>query len=67
MEWQLDAENTLSGGPVSPITVGTNISWDVDSKQGVSFLPPSSDCTKINYNIAFVPSEGDFTFKFKPL
>ena len=52
---------------MSPITVGTNISWDTDSKQGVSFLPPSSDCTRINYNIAFVPSEGDFTFKFKPL
>ena len=57
----------MSGGPVSSISVGEKISWDIDSKQGVHFLPPSSGCTKINYVIEFVPSEGDFTFKFDPL
>lgn len=67
MEWQLDDHNIVSGGPVTSITIGHKISWDMDSKQGVYFLPPSSDRTKISYEIEFVPSEGDFTFKFEPL
>jgi len=69
MEWSLDesGDNVLSSGPVSSTSVGHKIHWDMDSKQGVSFLTPTQDCTKLKYKVDFVPSEGDFTFKFDQL
>ena len=65
MEWSLDEENVVSGGPVEDVRVGSQISWDMDSKQGVHFLTASRDYSKLKYNIELVPSEGDFTFKFE--
>ena len=69
MEWSLDegSDNVLSGGPVIQPTVGSAVKWDMDSKQGVSFFQKYKDCTKLQYHVEFVPSEGDFTFKFKQL
>ena len=68
MEWSLDEENVVSGGPVEEVRLGSPISWDMDSKQGVHFLSSSSsDISRLKYTIELVPSEGDFTFKFEPL
>ena len=65
MEWSLDEEHVLSGGPTQSVEVGGDVQWDMDSKQGVHFLKPTSDCSKLKFDIKFVPSEGDFIFKFK--
>ena len=69
MEWSLDegGDNVLSGGPVTKPIVGNKVDWDMDSKQGVSFFQKYKNCTKLQYHVEFVPSEGDFTFKFKQL
>ena len=32
MEWSLDEDNVVSGGPVEEVKVGSRISWDMDSK-----------------------------------
>merc|ERR1711915_479657 len=55
MEWSLDEENVVSGGPVDEIRGGSQISWDMDSKQGVHFLKATSDCSRLKYNIELVP------------
>ena len=65
MDWTLDEEHVLSGGPVQAVQVGQEVHWDMDSKQGVHFLQPTSDCSKIKFNIKFLPSEGDFVFRFE--
>ena len=65
MEWSLDEEHVLSGGPTQTVRVGQEVCWDMDSKQGVHFLQPTSDCSKLKFNIEFHPSEGDFIFKFE--
>jgi len=69
MDWDLDQDgtNVLSGGPVQGVNLGHKIVWDMDSKQGVHFFKPTENCSKIIYNITFVPSEGDFNFKFNQL
>ena len=67
MEWSLDEDNVVSGGPVEEVRVGSRISWDIDSKQGVYFLTAPPDCSRLKYNIELVPSEGDFTFSFEPM
>ena len=65
MEWSLDEENVLSGGPTKTVRVGQQVCWDMDSKQGVHFLKQTTDCSQLKFNIEFHPSEGDFIFKFE--
>ena len=65
MEWSLDEEHVLSGGPTQTVRVGQQVCWDMDSKQGVHFLKQTTDCSKLKFNIEFHPSEGDFIFKFE--
>ena len=38
VDWVLDDEISVSGGPVAPVVVGENINWDINSKQGVFFF-----------------------------
>lgn len=64
MEWQLDETTALSSGPVSEVVVGETVSWDRDSKQGVHLLSSPRAAATLHYTATFVPSEGDFTFKF---
>lgn len=65
MEWSLDEEHVLSGGPTQTVNVGQLVHWDMDSKQGVHFLKPTKDCSSLKFNIEFLPSDGDFIFKFE--
>jgi len=39
MEWSLDEEHVLSGGPTKTVRVGQEVCWDMDSKQGVHGAP----------------------------
>ncbi len=38
VDWQLDENTTVSGGPVTPVTLNQNVHWDAHSKQAVYFL-----------------------------
>jgi len=65
MEWSLDEETVVSGGPLEEVVVGQKVLWDMDSKQGVHLVKNPSICSKLRYSIDFVPSEGDLSFKFE--
>ena len=69
IDWQLDEANTVSGGPVAPVTIGHNIAWDVHSKQAMYFFKRPfglSDEKKqvLSYNIEFVPETYDVRVEF---
>jgi len=64
MEWSLDEETVVSGGPVSEVLVGQNVAWDMDSKQGVHLVKNPAIGSRLHYKIDFIPSEGDLSFKF---
>eukprot|EP00090_Calanus_glacialis_P010298 TRINITY_DN18678_c0_g1_i1.p1 TRINITY_DN18678_c0_g1~~TRINITY_DN18678_c0_g1_i1.p1 ORF type:complete len:702 (-),score=219.83 TRINITY_DN18678_c0_g1_i1:21-2126(-) len=64
MEWSLDQETVVSGGPVGVVEVGKKVAWDMDSKQGVHLVKNPSICSKLRYQINFIPREGDLSFKF---
>lgn len=69
IDWQLDENTTISGGPTLPVTLGQNIQWDVHSKQAVYFIkqPISlSDSSEkvLNYQISFVPDTHELKLHF---
>ena len=35
VDWVLNDEVSVSGGPSAPVIVGENVQWDINSKQGV--------------------------------
>ena len=73
MEWYLDEETSVTDGPVSKITVGDNIEWDIHSKQGVFFFPQQflldnyalEEKGEICCEVVFNSQEGDIKFSFK--
>ena len=64
MEWSLDDETVVTGGPVSKVVTGEKVQWDMDSKQGVHLVKNPVCCTSMQYKIDFIPREGDMSFKF---
>lgn len=68
IDWQLDEANTVSGGPIAPVSVGHYIGWDMHSKQAVYFLKTCklSDEGKrvLNYYVEFVPETYDVRLEF---
>ena len=69
MEWYLDEDMVISGGPTESVKIGHDIVWDVHSKQGVSFFPHISNCCfsaekTVHSEVIFDPNEGDLRFKF---
>ena len=64
----IDEEHSVSSGPVSPVTVGQEVDWTMDAKQGVHFFKAgdSEDVVEsISYRVSFQPAEGDFSFAFE--
>lgn len=58
IDWQLDEDVTISGGPTAPVTLGQNVQWDVHSKQAVYFMKNpvhlSNRVDKVlNYEVGF--------------
>jgi hypothetical protein len=68
MVWHLDKKHSVSSGPVSSVTPGINIDWDLHSKQGVLFFKSSALCqkgiTKVMGKVVLRPKEGDIAFEF---
>jgi len=65
MEWCLDEDIVVSSGPLFDVTPGEKVKWDMDSKQGVHLIKNPKNCSNLKYQIEFLPSEGDFCFKFE--
>jgi len=65
MEWSLDEDTVVSGGPVKKVLVGQKVDWDMDSKQGVHLVKNPVSCSRMQYKIDFIPNEGDLSFKFE--
>jgi hypothetical protein len=62
----VDEEHSVSSGPVSDVTVGEEVDWTMDAKQGVHFFKEQEPIPEtISYRIVFQPAEGDFTFAFQ--
>ena len=66
----MDEDTIVSDGPSEQIYIGSDIVWNMHSKQGVFLLSYLSDssikCNKvINLNVIFDPDEGDITFKIE--
>jgi len=64
MEWSLDQETVVSGGPSENVVVGQRVVWDMDSKQGVHLVKNPGVCSKLRYQVDFIPREGDLSFRF---
>jgi len=64
MDWQLDSETVVSGGPCTATLPGQPVVWDLDTKQGVHLISNPRLSRKLRYNIQFVPADGDFVFDF---
>jgi hypothetical protein len=68
MDWHLDDEHCLSGGPTSPVVAGREVEWDLHSKQGVHLFPNPQRCQKgvsaVRCGVTFKPSDGDVEFSF---
>ena len=59
---------------MSAVTVGEPPDWDMDSRQGVHFFkqhgrvgPAPGETRAVNYDIEFLPDEGDFRFSFQAI
>ena len=68
VDWELNAEISVSGGPIAPVVLGENIQWDINSKQGVYFLPTPVDVadskTEFHYQVNMTPSTYELKFSF---
>jgi len=73
MDWHLDDDVTISTGPVETVSFGTDVSWDVHSKQGVHLFPKHrnhiqssqiSPKAVVKANLTFDAAEGDILFDF---
>jgi hypothetical protein len=70
IDWELDGENTTSGGPIVPTELSHYAQWDVHSKQAVYFfkqpvhLVDSCNEQMLNCRIDFVPDTFEFKFHF---
>ena len=67
MDFYLDEETKVSGGPVSPVQVGHGVEWDMDMRQGAHFFKRHvkvDSARAVGYVVNFLPDEGDFSFSF---
>lgn len=69
MDWQLDENTKISGGPTGPVTLSQNVQWDVHSKQAVYFIKKpaclSGSSEKVlNYQISLVPETYELKLHF---
>jgi len=70
IDWELDGENTTSGGPIVPTELSHYVQWDVHSKQAVYFLKQpvklADSCNEqmLNCRVDFVPDTFEFKFHF---
>jgi len=62
--WELTPELTINTGPCSNIVVGEKVDWEKGHKQGVHFFKQHRVANNIEYDITFLPGEGDFKFQF---
>jgi len=68
VDWLLDEETSVSGGPTAPVVVGEDIQWDVHSKQGVYFFQTPVDVADskraLHYQVNVTPGTYELKFGF---
>lgn len=68
VDWQLDAEISVSCGPTQEIVPGKRISWDRYTRQGVHIFRNIKDVScddLLSWSFAFVPQHGSVEFQFE--
>ena len=69
MDWDLDSETTVSGGPTASVQLGRQVEWDRHSKQGVYFVKEPAVVTGshgqiLHYRVSLIADTGEFKFHF---
>ena len=70
MNYTINKQTTITGGPIEPIKSGEYIKWDMDSRQGVHLFKEQHDVgasisnKKFKYKIQFLPQSCQIDFKF---
>jgi len=68
VDWVLNDEVSVSGGPSAPVIVGENVQWDINSKQGVYFFPTPVDVVddrkELHYQVHMTHSTYELKFSF---
>ena len=70
VDWELDGENTISGGPAGPIKLSHYPQWVLHSKQAVYFFKKPVALAEIcneqmlNCQVDFVPDTFELKFHF---
>lgn len=72
VDWHMTAESEdiLTTGPVEPIVLNQNVSWDVYTRQGIYLLKQpvnvnNSQTHQLSYSTIFQPSDGSVKFDFQ--
>ena len=64
VEWQLDSQTTVSGGPVASVRLGHQVQWDMHSKQAVYFVKKSTGNSVAGVTLHYRASLGADTAGF---
>ncbi|KAK7070765.1 Protein arginine N-methyltransferase 7 [Halocaridina rubra] len=71
VDWHMtkDLEDTFSTGPVEPVLLNQNVSWDVYTRQGIYLLKQHVNISdqehKLFYSTIFQPNDGTIKFEFQ--